>query len=567
VSTRDSACVELPARTVNGRARAAALRAHRRDSAGVGTVAYRSQGNLLIIAGESGEQAASCARALTPALHCVLLSAPGVGQTAGRVQGVPRLEGYLGRLEGYLGRFSVSVECDGQNLNPAQLFDSAGEHVDLILDLGDPPTLPHEVPPPGYYAPRDRRALERSLKELRELLGEFEKPRFFDYDPDICAHGRSGLAGCRRCLDACPTLAIRSLGERIEVDAHLCQGGGGCASACPTGAIRYAYPGVSVLLTSVREALNRYRGAGGADAQVMFFDAASGQKTLEALAERLPESVLPFQVEELGSLGMDTWLATLAYGARRIVLFTTQSIPRSVLREVSLQISYARAVLSGMGYRRDCLELVLNADHEGTLAESLGRELPSPAIAPAGFMAFDEKRTTLNLAIDHLYAQAPEPRPVADLPDDAPFGTIDINPRRCTLCMACVAVCPSRALYAGDERPALQFIENNCVQCGLCHAACPEDAVRLVPRLNFDRAQSRNLRTLHEEQPFRCVRCGKPFATTAVVERMTERLADHWMFRDARARRRIQMCQDCKTLDMFEQEEKPNVYDKPPADS
>ena len=98
------------------------------------------------------------------------------------------------------------------------------------------------MPPPGYYAPAGPKALAPVLNELRDLVGEFEKPKYFRYDPDICAHGRSGLNGCRRCIDACPTQAISSLGGIIEVDAYLCQGAGSCASACPSGAIRYAYP-------------------------------------------------------------------------------------------------------------------------------------------------------------------------------------------------------------------------------------------------------------------------------------------------------------------------------------
>lgn len=558
--------LELPSLTPNGRARAAALQAHTRDSAGVGTVGFSSRGHLLILG--TLTEALSCARALQAELRCVLLVAPGERRQGTRLPaGITLVEGRLIQLEGYLGRFSVGIECAGERMNPAQLFGTGVDHVDLILDLTQPPHLQQELPPLGYFAPRDAPALERALEDLRALVGEFEKPRFFEYDPDICAHGRSGLGGCRRCLDACPTQAIRSLGERVEVDPYLCQGGGSCATACPSGAIRYAYPSVSALLTLVRDALNRYRSAGGADPQVLFFDSATGEQTLQLLAERLPESVLPFQVEELGSVGMDTWLATLAYGARRVVLFTTQAIPRSVLREISLQISYARAILNGMGYRQDTVQLLLGGDHEDVLFAALDKALPPTEIIPAGFMPFDEKRTTLGLAIDHLYIQAPEPRPMADLPDDAPFGGIDVDPRSCTLCMACVSVCPAKALYAGNDRPALQFIEYNCVQCGLCHSACPEDAIRLLPRMNYDQAQSRRLRTLHEEEPFRCIRCGKPFATRTVVQRMSERLAEHWMFRNEQARRRILMCQDCKVLDMFERGENPNVYDKPSADA
>ncbi len=565
MSANHVAPVALPTRTPNGRARAVALQAHRPEDSGVGTVSFRSRGHLLII-GHPAE-AASCARALLPALHCILLVPPGSRRAVEIPPDALLVEGRVSHLAGHLGGFEVRIDTAGGTLNPGGWFAPGGGAVDLILDLGESPVLDREMPPLGYYAPRGPQALEQALHELRELVGEFEKPRYFAYDAALCAHGRSGLAGCRRCLDACPTLAIRSLGETIEVDPYLCQGGGGCATACPSGAIRYAYPAVSTLLTSIREALGRYRSAGGEDPQVLFFASTNGEDVLEQRLSRLPESVLPFQVEELGSVGLDTWLATLAYGARRVVLFTTQAIPRAVLREISLQISYARAILGGMGYRPDCLKLVLSGERDGTLVETLGDDLPVPAILPGGFMPFDEKRTTLGLAIDYLYAQAPAPRPLADLPDDAPFGAIEIDPRSCTLCMACVAVCPARALYAGNDRPALQFIEFNCVQCGLCHTACPEDAVRLLPRMMYEQAQSHALRTLHEEAPFNCIRCGRPFATAAVIQRMTERLAEHWMFRDEQARRRIGMCQDCRVLDVFEQQENADGFDQSAADA
>ena len=61
----------LPSFTANGRARVAALQAHTAASTGVGTVGYRSQGNLLIIG--ALPEAVSCARALQPALQCVLV--------------------------------------------------------------------------------------------------------------------------------------------------------------------------------------------------------------------------------------------------------------------------------------------------------------------------------------------------------------------------------------------------------------------------------------------------------------------------------------------------------------
>ena len=85
-----------------------------------------------------------------------------------------------------------------------------------------------------------------------EMRGEFEKPKYFNLDPEICAHGRRGVRGCTRCLNVCPAWAITSAGETVTVDPNLCQGFGSCASVCPTGAITYAYPSTGDLLGYVR---------------------------------------------------------------------------------------------------------------------------------------------------------------------------------------------------------------------------------------------------------------------------------------------------------------------------
>ena len=96
----------------------------------------------------------------------------------------------------------------------------------------------------------------------------------------------------------------------------------------------------------------------------------------------------------------------------------------------------------------------------------------------------------------------------------------------------------------GTEVPMLRFLERNCVQCGLCERTCPEGAISLAPSV-------REARVLHETQPFHCVSCGKPFGTRQVVDAMLGRLAGHSMFSDAAALRRLQMCGDCRVVDMM----------------
>jgi ferredoxin len=171
-----------------------------------------------------------------------------------------------------------------------------------------------------------------------------------------------------------------------------------------------------------------------------------------------------------------------------------------------------------------------------------------------------EKRTTLEFAIDHLAKVAPKPQDAIGLASGAPFGQVVVDRETCTLCMACVGACPESALVDGRDRPMLKFIERNCVQCGLCEATCPEDAISLVPRLLLT-AQAKQEVALNEAEPFSCVRCGKPFGTRKMVENMLGKLTGHSMFAGADALKRLQMCADCRVVDMMENKDETNILD------
>src|SRR6266705_1585068 len=89
---------------------------------------------------------------------------------------------------------------------------------------------------PGYLRadPRDRAAVERAIADAGGLVGTFDKPRFIHFEETLCAHSRSGIVGCTRCLDLCPTGAITPNGNAVTIDPNICAGCGSCAAACPT---------------------------------------------------------------------------------------------------------------------------------------------------------------------------------------------------------------------------------------------------------------------------------------------------------------------------------------------
>jgi ferredoxin len=116
------------------------------------------------------------------------------------------------------------------------------------------------------------------------------------------------------------------------------------------------------------------------------------------------------------------------------------------------------------------------------------------------------------------------------------------------LCHACTSACPAGALSDNPERPELRFTETACVQCGLCEATCPENAITLRPGIDLAAWDSPR-RILHEEEPFACITCAKPFGTASGIRRVQDRLAGHWMFTGtagAARLRHLEMCEDCR---------------------
>ncbi|EIJ44355.1 hypothetical protein BegalDRAFT_3547 [Beggiatoa alba B18LD] len=508
-------------------------------------VEFNSAGRLLIVG--TAAQTLPIAQRLSTSLSCLVLI------TSGEIV-IPDTHAFIvlaGKIQsctGFLGQFELSVKQANTLFNPATYYKQPAQYIDLILDFSENSLFSREIPPLGYFAPKnDSEALEKAILDLQEAVGTFDKPKFFNYLQNICAHGNSGKVGCTNCINACPTEAIISIGDKIAVNPNLCQGAGSCATVCPTGAIHYLYPKPSDTLTKLRKLLKTYHEAGGTHACILFYDEIL-QARLDELLLQLPESVLPFSVEEVGSVGIEIWLACFAYGADKIVLFTKSTTAPMVKTAVETQLSYAIALITALGYADDAL--LFTADEAYLLEKNAQISKFSPqAFKFASFAGLDEKRTTLKLAIEHLYQHAPQQPELIALPEGAPFGEIHVNSEACTLCMSCVVVCPSNALSDGQNLPQLHFNESLCVQCHLCERTCPESAIQLQARYLFQ--QREQTRLLYEEPPFCCISCGKPFATQSVIRRIIDKLKGHKMFQDEVALKRLEMCEDCRVRDLF----------------
>lgn len=504
------------------------------------SVDYHSKGHLLIVG--SARRVLEAAKALPDIAKLTVLVTDNEAPK-GPVGEWRTFAGALSRIEGYLGHFSAAICGDAQEIDLART-EGIGFY-DIVLDLGQPAAMASELPPAGYFRPHDQASYQDALEQVRNLQGEFEKPRYVKLEPDRCAHSASGLVGCTRCLSVCPADAIRSEDEQIKVDVHLCHGIGACTTVCPSAALSYDYPNRLTLIDRARKLLRAYREKGGISALLLIHDSSDGEQRVNPAEESLPGHVLTFQVEELASAGMDLWLSALAYGAAEVALLDSTHHSEGALQVIDSELAIAQTLLEGMGYPTDRIRRITWDEARQSTPET--QSAYSQEVA--SYAAFDDKREAIEMAVEHLALHGSSAQRAIELKTGAPFGAVSVS-SACTLCMACVSVCPVNALQGGEDSPRLGFVERNCVQCGLCVQACPENAAVLQPRFLLDRGERHASQLLREDEPAHCLDCGKAFAPQSSIRRLQQRLSGHPMFAGSGARR-LELCDDCRVKDIL----------------
>ena len=351
-----------------------------------------------------------------------------------------------------------------------------------------------------------------ALALVRYLAGALVEPAL-QVEPGRCL--RTSGADCRACVDLCPVQALSLSAPQGWSAPHAeltrCTDCGLCAAGCPSGALT----GVGVPDGSLPRQASRQEAMTVACAPARREAAGTGQER-------------SFPVSCLGALHPETVVGT----ALAMPAGATLTLARAQCSECpSAQQARVEAVVG------ESVRLLQHLDDggRGIAVSELG--------ANAGATAARSRRpvervgwSRRELLIGRRDGRAPSGRrevtPArADLLGNSPDPgwttqrlTRPVLAEGCTLCRACVQVCPTQALRVGRlpsddtgtdapaSRVALAVDPRQCLGCGRCAQVCVDDVLTLAaaPVAPPHARRAGRLVVLAEAEDARCASCEQP---------------------------------------------------------
>ena len=375
------------------------------------------------------------------------------------------------------------------------------ETFDLVLDLREQPGL---QPAPAAAGLLSRRratsaALADAVLKLRELVGEFDKPRFFRYQHKLCAHSRNEtdrLHGLhRRLLAPAPSAATprararpRAAPPAASSSSRTCAWAAApaprCARAAPDLRLpRHGRPGPAPAHDAHRLRPRRRPRRGAADPQRSRRHAPA-RRTRPRRAQPATAACTACRRAccrwrcgtPPASASTSGWPPSPRAPARSGCCSPTKRRPSTARR--------CRADGGGAGHPHRpglCAASTCGCSTRATratwqrwtprCARRRRRRWPAPATFVGAGRQARHAGTGHRPPAGAGAAGRPTKSPCP--PPARPSAPCWSTPTKCTLCLSCVSACPEGALADNPDKPQLRFIEKNCVQCGLCATHLP----------------------------------------------------------------------------------------------
>ncbi|MBE0517376.1 MAG: 4Fe-4S binding protein [Methanophagales archaeon] len=403
----------------------------------------------------------------------------------------------------------------------------------------------------GIYRAEDYEDALRKAHDVISQLGEIEKERYLALELTRCASGRSELIGCEYCFP-CPYEAIRREGVKMVFSDVKCQGCGLCTSLCPLSVPQLReYPN-QLLYAQIETLLS-----GDLDSKVLLFACSDHIERLNAVGRqkiRYP-AVLPLFVPCIDVISETHILSAFERGADGVILWGCENSHREQIESMA---TFAQMTLSAFNLGERVLlmdDAEFDAeDFANTITNFVKTLSPSPIRKkkPGTIDFAKPTRDILLEVIQNLYTKTRVQPRLKEEDTPFPFADISIN-AKCTLCNACVTLCPTNALGKDDRE--INFVYGLCIACGLCEQACPEEAIELRRTLDFSLLVEKTRKKLFEAELVACAECGKLFMPKSALERISSILKEGEGTGELNVEERLELlsyCEKCRAVKAIE---------------
>ncbi|QCD44235.1 4Fe-4S binding protein [Campylobacter mucosalis] len=386
------------------------------------------------------------------------------------------------------------------------------------------------------YMLRQSGCVEISSKSDDEVLAflnshspNYAYKSFITYDQSICQYHERRQEVCAKCAEVCPSVSILKDDEKKHlVFSHIdCINCGECISVCPSGALDSSLMPRDTFFNSAR----LYKGK---IPLILLTD------ELENLNVELPLNVLPFGVRSEKFLNETHLLSLLQEsGANLIIYPATRSRGTMAAIDMINQIYELKFKKPAIFVAKNEAELK-DALLKASLIDGSQKSISSYALPKREIFA---NRLSFLVGDDDLG--------VVFADGIVEYGKVEINRDTCTLCLSCVGACNVNALIADKSDNSIKFNPSVCTACGYCELSCAEKDTISLKRGKIElKPQTFTYYELARDELFKCVECGKEFATKKAVEKiatiMTPRFA-----RQPDKIRTLYCCSDCKAKVMI----------------